>query len=96
MDTLLPLHQMSREEKLKVIEEGGNLDSAADGDKKKENEEYEKDGLWWLKHQPMRPDAKIWMVDAYTSLKKYKEAEAVLTLIDADEQFPHCEIPLQD
>ncbi len=85
----LAQQEKEMEEKLKVIEEGGDLDSAGDDDKKKENEEYEKDGLWWLKHQPMRPDAKIWIVDSYTALKKYKEAEAVLTLIDADEQFPH-------
>jgi tetratricopeptide (TPR) repeat protein len=76
------------EENIKIIEEGGNLETAGD-DKKKEDEEYDKDPLWWLKHQPMRPDAKIWIVDSYTALKKYKESEAVLTLIDADEQFPH-------
>ncbi len=73
------------EERMKKIEEGGSLDTPGE----EENEEYEKDPLWWAKHQPMRPDAKIWMVDTYTALKKYKEAAAVLTLIDADEQFPH-------
>lgn len=80
--------ELEMEEKLKVIEEGGKLETA-DGDKKKIDEEYDKDPLWWLKHQSMRPDAKIWIVDAFSALKKYKEAEAVLTLIDADEQFPH-------
>ncbi len=74
------------EDRVKAIEEGGSLEIAGDD---KKNEEYDKDPLWWIKHQPMRPDAKIWIVDSYTALKKYKEAEAVLTLIDADEQFPH-------
>lgn len=73
------------QEKMKKIEEGGTLETPG----QEENEDYEKDPLWWLKHQPMRPDAKIWIVDSYTALKKYKEAEAVLTLIDADRQFPH-------
>ncbi|CAN5363598.1 hypothetical protein BH09BAC1_BH09BAC1_10090 [soil metagenome] len=75
---------LEMEEKMKKIEEGGALETDKDV-----NEEYEKDPLWWVKHQPMRPDAKIWMVDTYTALKKYKEASAVLTLIDADRQFPH-------
>ncbi|MDX2003104.1 MAG: tetratricopeptide repeat protein [Chitinophagales bacterium] len=53
-----------------------------------ENKKGKEDPLHWLKHQPVRPDAMIWLVDCYTSQKKYREAEAVLTLIDADEQFP--------
>ncbi len=79
------LEEKEMAEKMKKIEEGGKLETPAE----EENEDYEKDPLWWLKHQPMRPDSKIWMVDTYTALKKYKEAEAVLTLIDADRQFPH-------
>ena len=46
------------------------------------------DKLHMFKHEPVRPDAMIWLVDTYTELKKYKEAEAVLTIIDADEDFP--------
>lgn len=46
------------------------------------------DPLHWARHLPVRPDAMIWLVDTYTELKKYKEAEAVLTIIDADENWP--------
>lgn len=57
-------------------------------EKDKALEEGKKDPLYWMKHQPVRPDAMIWLVDSYTAMGKYKEAEAVLTIIDANEEFP--------
>lgn len=57
-------------------------------EKDEELAEGKKDPLHWLKHQPVRPDAMIWLVDTYTAMEKYREAEQVLTLIDADEEFP--------
>jgi len=41
-----------------------------------------------LKPVPVRPQALVWMVDTYTELKKYKEADAVITIIEAEENFP--------
>lgn len=57
-------------------------------EKDQAQEEGKKDPLHWMKHQPVRPDAMIWLVDSYTAMGKFKEAEAVLTIIDADEEFP--------
>lgn len=57
-------------------------------EKDEEAAEGKKDPLHWLKHQPVRPDAMIWLADTYTAMEKYREAEQVFTLIDADEEFP--------
>ena len=42
----------------------------------------------FLKPVPVRPQALVWMVDTYTELGKFKEADAVITIIEADENFP--------
>lgn len=54
-----------------------------------EQTEGKTDPLHWLKHQPVRNDALIWIANTYTAMGKYKEAEAVFTIIDADEEFPN-------
>jgi hypothetical protein len=41
-----------------------------------------------LRHKPARHQAYIWLVDNYTFMGKYKEAEAVLTVLDAKGKFP--------
>ncbi len=41
-----------------------------------------------LKHKSIHPDAYIWLADNYTAMDKYKEAEAVFTIIDAGKKFP--------
>src|SRR5690606_9077272 len=41
-----------------------------------------------LKHKSIHPDAYIWLADNYTAMGKYKEAEAVFTIIDAGKKFP--------
>ena len=55
---------------------------------KKEDEENDKSFIDFLKHKPTRPDALIWLVDTYTESEKLKESEAVVTIIEADENFP--------
>ncbi len=41
-----------------------------------------------LKPVPVRPQALVWMVDTYAEQKKYREADAVITIIEAEEDFP--------
>lgn len=55
---------------------------------KKEEEKTKKSFLGFLKPVPVRPQALLWMVDTYTELEKYKEADAVITFIEADTTFP--------
>lgn len=58
----------------------------------KEKEEQQWDGKKSLKeylsHQGSRPAAMVLMVNIYTAMKKYKEAETVLTVIKGEEDFP--------
>lgn len=41
-----------------------------------------------LRHKPARHHAYIWLIDNYTFMGKYKEAEAVFAVLDAKGKFP--------
>ncbi len=42
-----------------------------------------------LRHKPARHNAYIWLADNYAFMGKYKEAEAVFTVLDAKGKFPY-------
>lgn len=59
------------------------------GEEEVEEEEEDKVSLWdYLQHQKSRPKAMIWLMDSYTALGEYKKAQTILTLIEAEEDFP--------
>jgi len=55
---------------------------------KKPADEKKKSSSGLLKPVPVRPQAWVWLVDTYTEIDKFKEADAVVTFIEADEEFP--------
>lgn len=69
--------------KADVKTQSQTVTSAAAGEQKKKSSL-----LQLLKPAPVRSQALIWMVDTYTEQAKYKEADAVITLIEAEESFP--------
>ena len=85
--TALQIKQEKAEQVEKVSSE--KKDAKTGQPAKDKNEEDKNESfLNFLKHKPTRPDALIWLVDTYTEMAKYKEAEAVVTIIEAEKKFP--------
>lgn len=76
----------------KALEEANAVKEAEAAEKEKtgfDGEKYYKETLKEkLRHKPARHHAYIWLIDNYTFMGKYKEAEAVLTVLDAKGKFP--------
>ncbi len=75
--------------KQKKNEKNGKEGEARPGEEQEEEEGINESAFYNLFHHlPRRPEAMVWLVNSYTAQAKFKEAETVITLIDADRFFP--------